>query len=89
MWQEFDGAWHFCHWLRGDAARRLIYVNNRCAPAVLNHRVLKRGTAMELILFVAFIALLALASAIGLTADTHDSADWKPTRGGFREPQAY
>ena len=44
---------------------------------------------MELILFVAFLAVLALASAAGLTADSHDSADWKPTRGGLREPQTY
>jgi hypothetical protein len=44
---------------------------------------------MEIVLFVAFLVLLALASAAGITADTHDSADWKPSRGGFREPQTY
>ncbi|SDZ66394.1 hypothetical protein SAMN05421684_8175 [Asanoa ishikariensis] len=44
---------------------------------------------MELVLFVAFLLLLAVASAAGLTADTHDSADWKPSRGGFRDPQTY
>lgn len=44
---------------------------------------------MELVLLVAFFVLLALASAVGLTADTRDSADWKPSHGGFREPQSY
>ena len=31
-----------------------------------------------------FFVLIALASALGWTADSHDSADWKPSRGGFR-----
>ncbi|WP_275410412.1 hypothetical protein [Asanoa siamensis] len=44
---------------------------------------------MELVLFVAFMLVLALASATGLTKDSHDSADWKPSRDGFREPQTY
>jgi len=44
---------------------------------------------MELVLFVAFLLLLALASAAGFTADSHDSADWKPSRDGFRQPQTY
>ncbi|WP_281257797.1 hypothetical protein [Asanoa hainanensis] len=44
---------------------------------------------MFLVLFVAFLLVLAVASAAGFTADTHDSADWKPSRGGFREPQTY
>ncbi|MDG4822405.1 hypothetical protein O7635_11150 [Asanoa sp. WMMD1127] len=44
---------------------------------------------MAIILFVAFLVALALASAVGITADSHDSADWKPSRGGFREPQTY
>lgn len=44
---------------------------------------------MELVLFVAFLLVLAVASALGITVDSHDSADWKPSRGGFREPQTY
>jgi hypothetical protein len=44
---------------------------------------------MELVLFIAFFALLALASAAGFTVDSRDSADWKPSRGGFREPRTY
>jgi hypothetical protein len=31
-----------------------------------------------------FFLLLALAAMAGLTADTRDSADWKPTNDGFR-----
>ena len=44
---------------------------------------------MEIPFLVAFVALLALASAVGLTADTHDSADWKPSVGDFRQPSTY
>jgi hypothetical protein len=39
---------------------------------------------MELVAVLVLFALLALASALGLTADTRDSADWKPSRGGYR-----
>jgi hypothetical protein len=31
-----------------------------------------------------FFVLLLVASIAGLTADSRDSADWKPTDGGFR-----
>jgi hypothetical protein len=44
---------------------------------------------MELLFILAIFAAFALASAIGWTADTHDSADWKPSVGGFREPRTY
>ena len=33
---------------------------------------------------VLFFALIALASALGLVADSRDSADWKPTSEGVR-----
>ncbi|MFI7432690.1 hypothetical protein [Micromonospora haikouensis] len=39
---------------------------------------------MESLLLLLFLLLLAAASAAGLTADTRDSADWKPTDGGRR-----
>ncbi|MEV4828919.1 hypothetical protein ACQP2H_29185 [Micromonospora sp. CA-248260] len=39
---------------------------------------------MQLLLFLLFIVALAVASAVGLTADTRDSADWKPTEDGRR-----
>jgi hypothetical protein len=36
-------------------------------------------------IFVAlFLVLIALASALGLVADSRDSADWKPTANGVR-----
>jgi hypothetical protein len=36
-------------------------------------------------LFVAlFLVLLTLASALGLVADSRDSADWKPSAQGVR-----
>jgi hypothetical protein len=39
-------------------------------------------------LFIAlFLVLIALASALGFVADSHDSADWKPTTNGVRAAQ--
>jgi hypothetical protein len=31
-----------------------------------------------------FFVAIAIASGLGLTADSHDSADWKPTADGMR-----
>jgi hypothetical protein len=31
-----------------------------------------------------FFLLILVASIVGWTADSHDSADWKPSHGGFR-----
>jgi hypothetical protein len=39
---------------------------------------------MELLVLLVFISLLGLASALGLTTDSRDSADWKPTDDGQR-----
>ena len=39
---------------------------------------------MELIVIPTLFVLLAVASMLGLTADSRDSADWKPTQGGRR-----
>ncbi|MFI9642860.1 hypothetical protein ACIG87_22835 [Micromonospora sp. NPDC051925] len=39
---------------------------------------------MEFLLFLLFLVALAVASAFGLTVDTRDSADWKPTEEGRR-----
>ncbi|MER5457836.1 hypothetical protein ABT008_23965 [Micromonospora sp. NPDC002389] len=39
---------------------------------------------MGLLFFLVFFLLLALLSAAGLTADSRDSADWKPSDGGHR-----
>jgi hypothetical protein len=47
--------------------------------------LLKGYAAMELLLFfLVFVLLLALASALGLSVDSRDSADWKPTVDGRR-----
>jgi hypothetical protein len=40
---------------------------------------------MELLVLLAFLLLLAVASAVGLTADSRDSADWIATRDGLRQ----
>jgi hypothetical protein len=40
---------------------------------------------MELLVLFAFLILLAVASAVGLTADSRDSADWVATRDGVRQ----
>jgi hypothetical protein len=42
---------------------------------------------MELLVFFAFLILLGVASAVGLTADSRDSADWIATRDGVRQPR--
>jgi hypothetical protein len=34
-----------------------------------------------------FLVLIALASFFGLTTDSRDSADWKPSTQGAREPR--
>ncbi|HYN95688.1 MAG TPA: hypothetical protein VES42_17735 [Pilimelia sp.] len=41
---------------------------------------------MELLLLIVLFALLSLASAVGWTADSRDSADWKPSHAGQRAP---
>ncbi|MEN3611262.1 MULTISPECIES: hypothetical protein [unclassified Plantactinospora] len=38
---------------------------------------------MELFVPLFFLVLL-LASMLGLTADSRDSADWRPSNGGWR-----
>ncbi|MCX4389056.1 hypothetical protein OG777_19290 [Micromonospora peucetia] len=44
----------------------------------------KVSAAMEILLFLLFLVILAVASAAGLTADSRDSADWKPSDDGRR-----
>lgn len=41
---------------------------------------------MELVLLLFFIAI-TVAAAFGWTADSRDSADWKPTDNGRRAPR--
>jgi hypothetical protein len=42
---------------------------------------------MLLLLLVAFLVLLGVASAVGLTADSRDGADWAATFDGQRQPR--
>ncbi|MGC4852695.1 hypothetical protein ACLQ24_04705 [Micromonospora sp. DT4] len=42
------------------------------------------SAAMEFLLFLLFLVLLVATSAAGLTVDSHDSADWKPSEDGRR-----
>ncbi len=44
----------------------------------------KASAAMEFLFILLFLVLLAAASAAGLTVDSHDSADWKPSDDGRR-----
>ncbi len=39
---------------------------------------------MGFLFLLLFVLLLALASAAGMTADSRDSADWKPSDSGGR-----
>jgi hypothetical protein len=43
----------------------------------------QRVNAMEIVVLLFFV-LLAAAAAAGLTVDSRDSADWKPTNDGVR-----
>ncbi|MEV0001342.1 hypothetical protein AB0H28_03505 [Micromonospora sp. NPDC050980] len=45
---------------------------------------MKVSAAMTVLLLLLFLLLLVGASALGLTADSRDSADWKPTDDGRR-----
>jgi hypothetical protein len=42
---------------------------------------------MELLVIFAFLILLGVASAVGLSADSRDGADWISTRDGLRQPR--
>jgi hypothetical protein len=44
----------------------------------------KASAAMEFLLFLLFLLALAAGSVLGLTADSRDSADWKPSDDGRR-----
>ncbi|NES14721.1 MULTISPECIES: hypothetical protein [Micromonospora] len=48
----------------------------------INH--VKASAAMIVLLLVLLLLLLGAASGLGLTADSRDSADWKPTDDGHR-----
>ncbi|MEV6814218.1 hypothetical protein [Micromonospora sp. NPDC051296] len=39
---------------------------------------------MGFLFLLLFVLFLALASAVGMTSDSRDSADWKPSDGGRR-----
>jgi hypothetical protein len=43
--------------------------------------------AMELLFILALFLVLALASALGLTKDSRDGADWTPSDDGRRVPR--
>ena len=51
-----------------------------CRPPATGRMLDVMGIAMAI-----FFVLLLVASIAGLTADSRDSADWKPTDGGFRK----
>ena len=53
----------------------------RCAPA--KTRRIKGVNVMGIAVLLFFVAI-AIASGLGLTADSRDSADWKPTVDGLR-----
>ncbi|MGW5671844.1 hypothetical protein [Micromonospora sp. NPDC003776] len=44
----------------------------------------KASAAMIFLLLLLFLLLLGAASGLGVTADSRDSADWKPTDDGRR-----
>jgi hypothetical protein len=69
----------------------------RCAPAeghFFNHEkgpsfTFTRGVTAEMeLLLLFFLVLITAAAAAGRVVDSRDYADWRPTRGGFRNPPA-
>lgn len=56
----------------------------RCAPVAKTTKHRERLAAMELLVLLLFMLVLVVATIAGLTVDSRDSADWKPTCGGFR-----
>jgi len=52
--------------------------------AGLSHQVFRRSKGSITMALLVFFALVALASWLGLTADTRDSADWKDSMQGAR-----
>jgi hypothetical protein len=48
----------------------------------------QRVNVMGIAILLFFIAI-AVASGAGLTVDSHDSGDWKPTVDGMRTPGRY
>jgi hypothetical protein len=51
-----------------------------------NGKPTRRVAIMELVLLLFFI-VITVAAAFGWTADSRDSADWKPTESGRRAPR--
>ena len=41
---------------------------------------------MAFLLLTLLLLALGMASAAGLTVDSRDGADWRPSQGGFRQP---
>jgi hypothetical protein len=89
MWQKFEGVWHHCHCRSGSNCGILLI--QKPVRTGQTHR--KTDTSSEglaimglAIFFLVFLLLMAAASAAGLTADSRDGADWKPTVDGFRAP---
>jgi hypothetical protein len=79
-WQDFEGVWHHCHCPGAAGQSRLNVTNAVRTGQIAGLRV----KAMEIVVVLLFFVLLAVASAAGLTADSRDSADWKPTDDGVR-----
>jgi hypothetical protein len=44
---------------------------------------------MGILVVLAIFVFFALASALGLTADSRDSSDWRPTVNGFRQVRRF
>jgi hypothetical protein len=87
MWQEIDAQVHFCHcWPRAYSAN--IENNKPVATGAGIRNKGSRSCAMSgLIFFVVFFGLIALASALGWTADSREYGEWSPSTQGARMPR--
>jgi hypothetical protein len=48
-----------------------------------------KGVTIMAIIVLLFFVAIAVASGAGLTADSRDSADWRPSMDGLRAPDRY
>src|SRR5690606_29975104 len=88
-WQKIDAVWHFCHCPPCRWRRSLCYGTgahrgpqpDRTSSATTEHRVIgraieRRVMAMVGFLIVGFLLLLAVLSAMGWVADSHEPSRW-------------
>ena len=73
--------------LSGPAAADHAYGKQPGAHRPTNSR--NKGVNVMGIAILLFFVIIAVASGAGLTSDSRDSGDWKPTADGVRTPDRF